>query len=117
MPSINYDIEIDEARDNTFEFAWFAYTGGAADLDGAGAIAEIKTISGTSVSRVTHSDLIEIILPNIIKVTFPNTDLEELEESKYKWELVVFPQASDPTLNPMSLMKGFVKPKKSVADL
>lgn len=125
MPSIKYDIYLDENRDNSFTFRWFDSAGDPVDLTGMGALAEVVDENGTVVSRIDNTDGITLHQPGDpndpdegkIQITFPRADLTTLPFDKYDWELVIYPTSGSPTVNPTSLLKGYAYSKREHANL
>jgi len=128
MPGIIFDIELDEARTNSFNLRWLDKDDNPVDLTGWGAIAEIRSQEGILISRVSHEDDIVLSTPDPLgedfateggklTVTFPKKDLTNPISRSALWELVLFPTAADPLVNPQTLLRGTALIRKKIASI
>lgn len=127
MPAIEYDIEIDEGRVNSFNMRWLDKDDNPVDLTDYGALAEIRTPDGERVARITKGAGITISEPDPeiaadfaadggkFTVTFPIINKPKSYDCLY--EIVLHPSSASPSVNPQALFRGKCKIRKQIASL
>ena len=125
MPAIIFNLELDQGRTNSLNFRWLDRNDNPVDLTGWGAIAEIRTVEGLLVSKITSSDEIILLTPNPggvdfnadagrIFLNFPANDLLNPPSFNCEWELVLYPSVGSPRTNPQSLLRGTCDIRKQI---
>lgn len=113
MPAIIFDVHADQGRDFNLNLRWFTKDGYLKELDGWGAVAEVRVKkTGALVARSTHDDNITIHTAEgsegEIDLNFAAEDMES-EDLDCEYELVMHPTAADPTDRPESIIRGLLK--------
>ncbi len=122
MAAVIFDVFADEGRAFNINFVWYDSQDNPVDLTGFGAIAEVRTLrTNELVSRITHESGIVLHTTEEeqgrIDISFPRTDLLNPASYECEWEVIVHPDALQPTQSPDSLVRGLFRIRKKIAHI
>lgn len=119
MNGATLDIDIYDNRVFEFKFFWYDKVDALIDVTGYGAIFVVKeSADGKELIKSTHQDDLTIGgTSGFFSGVIPPSKTGNLNFKTGLWELVVFPTAASPTVNPIPFLNGDVLYHKTLATL